>query len=244
MDMIKTKTIIAAMAMSMAVTVQAQTFKLNSDGYFNAGGTDVMAFSDFYPEGHQGGVCVIMNGLRIATNGDIRLEATPGQWQPVPKQLSRKAEGNRIVTTLCYPDSSRHMTGFNPMVYPNWNVNYTVTVEPQGKGLLVTVDLDTPVPDFLLGKVGFNLEFYPGYLFGKPWVMDKQSGFYPQQPNAPLLQVATNRGHDGNYFAGRGLKADLAQLDGEGYSPLRADDIIAEPYAVGCRFTSRPDDKG
>jgi len=239
----KIKTIIAVIAMSTVVTAQGQTFRLNADGYFNAGGTDVMAFSDFYPEGHQGGVCVIMNGLRIATNGDIRLEATPGQWQPVPKQLSRKTEGNRIVTTLCYPDSSRHMTGFNPMVYPDWNVKYTVNVEPQGKGFLVTVDLDTPVPDFLLGKVGFNLEFYPGYLFGKPWVMDQQSGIYPQQPNAPLLQMATNRGHDGNFFAGKGLKADLAQLDGKGYSPLRADDIIAEPYAVGTKFTSRPDDK-
>jgi len=241
--MIKPKTIIAVIAMSAAITVQAQTFRLNTDGYFNAGGTDVMAFSDFYPEGHQGGVCVIMNGQRIATNGDIRLEATPGQWQPVPKQLSRKADGNHIVTTLCYPDSSRHLTGFNPMVYPDWHVNYTVTVEPQGRGILVTVDLDNPVPDFLLGKVGFNLEFFPGYLFGKPWVMDQQSGIYPQQPNAPLLQVATNRGHDGNYFAGKGLKADLAQLDGEGYSPLRADDIIAAPYAVGSKFTSRPDDK-
>ena len=238
----KAKTIIAVIAMSI-VTAQAQTFQLNADGYFNAGGTDVMAFSDFYPEGHQGGVCVIMNGLRIATNGDIRLEATPGQWQPVPKQLNRKTEGNCIVTTLCYPDSSRHMTGFNPMAYPEWNVKYIVKVEPQGKGILVTVDLDTPVPDFLLGKVGFNLEFYPGYLFGKPWVMDLQSGIYPQQPNAPLLQLATNRGYDGNYFAGKGLKADLAQLDGEGYSPLRADDIIAEPYAVGNKFTSRPDDK-
>lgn len=242
-NMKKIKTIFAVIALSTAITGQAQTFQLNGEGYFNAGGTDVMAFSDFYPEGHQGGVCVIMNGLRIATNGDIRLEATPGQWQPVPKQLSRKTEGNRIVTTLCYPDSSRHMKGFNPMVYPDWNVKYTVSVEPQGKGLLVTVDMDTPVPDFLLGKVGFNLEFYPGYLFGKPWVMDQQSGIYPQQPNAPLLQVSTNRGHDGDFFTGKGLKADLTQLDGEGYSPLRADDIIAEPYAVGNKFTSRPDDK-
>lgn len=241
--MTRIKTIFAVISLLTAITGHAQTFRLNADGYFNAGGTDVMAFSDFYPEGHQGGVCVIMNGLRIATNGDIRLEATPGQWQPVPKQLSRKTDGNRIVTTLCYPDSSRHMTGFNPMVYPDWNVNYVVTVEPQGKGLLVTVDLDTPVPDFLIGKVGFNLEFYPGYLFGKPWVMDQQSGIYPQQPNSPLLQVTTNHGHEGNFFAGKGLKADPAQLDGEGYSPLRADDIIAEPYAVGTKFTSRPDDK-
>ena len=226
-----------------AMTVSAQTFRLNSEGYFNAGGTDVMAFSDFYPEGHQGGVCVIMNGHRIATNGDLRLEATPGQWQPVPKQLKREVVGNRIVTTLCYPDSSRHMTGFNPMVYPDWQVSYTVTIEPQGRSIVVTVDLDKPVPDFLLGKVGFNLEFFPGELFGKPWVMDDLTGIYPQQPNAPLLSQPTNRGHDGDFFAGKGQKADLARLDGEGYSPLRADDIIAAPYAEGRKFTSRPDDK-
>ena len=241
--------LLIALAMT-SLTTTAQTFQLNSDGYFNAGGTDVMAFSDFYPEGHQSGVCVIMNGHRIASNGDIRLEATPGQWQPVPKQLSRRVvtpeeggNGGRIITTLCYPDSSRHLTGFNPMVYPEWNVNYTVTVEPQGKSILVTVDLNNPVPDFLLGKVGFNLEFFPGELFGKPWLMDDQSGIYPQQPNTPLLQVPTNRGHDGNYFAGRGQKANLEQLDGTGYSPLRADDIIAAPYAIGRKFTSRPDDR-
>jgi hypothetical protein len=226
----------------MAQTAYAQTFQLNSEEYFTAGGTDVMAFSDFYPEGHQGGVCVIMNGVRIATNGDIRMEATPGQWQPVPKQLKREVKGNRIVTTLCYPDSSRHLTGFNPMVYPDYQFTYTVNVEPQDRGILVTVDLDKPVPDFLLGKVGFNLEFFPGELFGKPWLMDNQSGIYPQQPNGPLLQLPTNRGHDGQFFAGKGQKADLVQLDGKGYSPLRADDIIAEPYAVGRKFTSRPDD--
>ena len=174
------------MMLTATQLLSAQSFKINADGYFNAAGVDVMAFSDFYPEGHQGGVCVIMNGRRVATNGDIRMEPTPGQWQPVPKQVSRKVEGNCIVTTLCYPDSSRHMTGFNPMVYPQYEVTYTVSVEPQDKGVLVTVDLDKPVPDYLLGKVGFNFEFFPGDLFGKPWVMDEQTGIYPQQPNAPL----------------------------------------------------------
>lgn len=66
---------ILLMALAMtSLTASAQTFQLTNEGYFNAGGTDVMAFSDFYPEGHQGGVCVIMNGHRIATNGDIRLD--------------------------------------------------------------------------------------------------------------------------------------------------------------------------
>ncbi len=223
-------------------TTGNQGFSLTPDGYFQNGGIDVMAFSDFYPEGHQGGVCVIMNGQRIATNGDIRLEATPGQWQPVPKQISREAKDGRIVTTLCYPDSSRHMKGFNPMVYPDYQFTYTVNVESQGQGVLVTVDIDKPVPDYLLGKVGFNLEFFPGLLFGKPWLMDAQSGIYPQQPNSPLMTTQPNRLHTGDYFTGQGLTTDLEQLDGHGYSPLIADDIIAEPYAVGRRFTSRPDD--
>ena len=231
-----------AMLLSVASTVAAQDFKLNDSGYYTADGVDVMAFSDFYPEGHQGGVSVLMNGQRVATNGDLRMEATPGQWQPVPKQLKREIEGNAIVTTLCYPDSSRHLTGFNPTVYPDYQVIYKVRVEPQGDGILVTVDLDKPVPEFLLGKVGFNLEFYPGDLFGKPWLMDNQSGTYPRQPNGPLMRTQPNQLHNGNYHqAGKPL-ADMKQLNGKGYSPMIADDIIAEPYAVGRKFTSRPDE--
>ncbi|MCR4766218.1 MAG: glycoside hydrolase family 9 protein [Bacteroidaceae bacterium] len=224
------------------INTSAQQFKLNTSGYFNNQGVDVMAFNDFYPEGHQGGVSVLMNGHRVATNGDIRMEATPGQWQPVPKQLSRKIEGNRIVTTLCFPDSARHLTGFNPMVYPDYVFNYTVTTEAQGTSIVVTVDLDKPVPQELLGKVGFNLEFFPGWLFGKPWVMDGQSGIYPQQPNSPLAYTKQNFGFNGNFHDGKKPLADPKQLNGTGYSPLIADDIISEPYAVGKKFTSRPDD--
>ena len=234
--------LLTAFMMLAGQWLSAQTFQLLPDGYFKQGGVDVMAFSDFYPEGHQGGVCVIMNGQRIATNGDIRMEATPGQWQPVPKQLSRKVEGNRIITTLCYPDSSRHLTGFNPMVYPDYQFTYQVNVESQGKSIVVTVDLDKPVPDFLLGKVGFNLEFFPGWLFGKPWLMDNQSGIYPQQPNSPMLTTPANNQHIGDFFAGKGQKADIDHLNAIGYSPYTADQLIAAPYAVGHKFTSRPDD--
>lgn len=127
-------------------TLHAQDFKLTSSGYFKNQGVDIMAFDDIYPEGHQGGVCIIMNGHRVATNGDIRLEATPGQWQPVPKQLDRKLGDNSITATLCYPDSSRHLTGFNPMIYPDLHLIYTVNVESKGKNIEVTVDLDRPIP--------------------------------------------------------------------------------------------------
>ncbi len=228
----------------LAAGTDAQTtFKLNSGGYFNAGGVDAMAFNDYYPEGHQGGICVIMNGNRIATNGDIRFEPTPGQWQPVPRQVKREIVGNKIITHLAYPDSSRHMTGFNPMLYPDIQLTYSVTLEAYGKGLLVTVDLDQEIPDRFLGKVGFNLEFFPGSLFGKPWIMDDRTGIFPQQANAPLELRESYTEHLGDFHpAGRSEVKDLARLERGAYDPYTADRIVAAPYAVGKVFTVLADD--
>ena len=160
----------------------------------------------------------------------------------MPKQLDRKLGDNSITATLCYPDSSRHLTGFNPMIYPDFHFNYTVKVEGKGDHVEVTVDLDRPVPQEFLGKVGFNMEFFPGALFGKPWIMDNQSGIFPQQPNSPLATTSPNYLHTGNYHPEGQPLADMDNLIGKGYSPIVADDIISEPYAVGRKFTSRPDD--
>src|SRR5512136_1556803 len=87
---------------------QQSSFTLNKLEYFERGGVNVMAFQDIYPEGHQGGVAVIMHGKRIATNGDLRLDETPGQWQPIPKQKKRIADkaDNSITAYLTYPDSA------------------------------------------------------------------------------------------------------------------------------------------
>ena len=241
--MIFKKLSVALAALLCAAGLGAQDFRINASGYFNKDGVDVMAFNDFYPEGHQGGISVLMNGHRVASNGDIRFDATPGQWQPVPKQLNRKVEGEKIITTLCFPDSSRHFTGFNPMIYPDYRVTYTVTLEPQGKGFLVTVDLDKPVPENLLGRAGFNIEFFPGDLFGKPWIMDKKQGIYPQQPNSPVIEQESYVYRSvGDFKPERALAADIDHLIDKGYSPYTADAVIAEPYAVGKVFTSRPDD--
>ena len=223
---------------------RAQAFTLCPEGYFRQEGVDVMAFYDFYPEGHQGGVCIIMNGKRVATNGDLRFEATPGQWQPVPRQISREVRKDAIVATLAYPDSSRHLTGFNPMVYPDVVVEYTVTTRAVGDHIEVTLDLDRPIPEAFIGKAGFNLEFFPGSLFGKPWMMDDHTGIYPRQPNSPLLMTEPNYKHTGDFHQEGRPSIDFDRLiaEGSGYNPIVADDIIAMPYAVGRKFISRPDD--
>jgi len=169
---------------------QQQSFTLNKLEYFERGGVNVMVFQDIYPEGHQGGVAVIMHGNRLATNGDIRLDETPGQWQPIPKQLERKIDsaGNSITVRLVYPDPAINRKGFNPIEYPDLNLSYTVNVKAQGESILVTVDLDNPVPKEFIGKVGFNMELFPGVLFGKSWYMDKQTGIFPRQANGPAME--------------------------------------------------------
>lgn len=162
--------------------------KLNDKEYFEIPGLNVMVFQDIYPEGHQGGLGIIQNGVRVATNGDIRLEPTPGQWAPIPKQQTRIVDkaNNEIRVTLSYPDSSRHMKGFNPINYPDLYFKYTVKVTTQGNSILVTVDLDKPLPKEWIGKAGFNFEFYPPALFGKSWLLGGKSGLFPRQPNGPV----------------------------------------------------------
>ena len=64
-------------------------FQLDSrTGYFKNNGVDVMAFMDIYPVGHQAGVSMIMHGKRIATNGDLRFEPTPGRGRPFRSSLT------------------------------------------------------------------------------------------------------------------------------------------------------------
>ena len=67
----------------------SQSLRINDHEYFEKPGLNVMVFFDIYPEGHQGAVGIIQNGTRVATNGDLRLEPTPGQWQPIPKVSKR-----------------------------------------------------------------------------------------------------------------------------------------------------------
>jgi len=170
---------------------QDPTLKLNELEYFEMPGLNVMVFQDIYPEGHQGGIGIIQNGVRVASNGDLRLEPTPGQWQPIPKQLKRVVERelNQITVTLAYPDPARDRKGFNPIVYPDdLKLSYQVRVKSEGKHFLVFVDLDQPLPSEWVGKVGFNLELYPDDLAGKTWYLGSQSGMFPPQPNGPVAK--------------------------------------------------------
>ena len=160
---------------------------LNELEYLEMPGLDVMLAHDYYPESHQGGVGVIQNGMRVATNGDLRLEATPGQWQPVPRVGKRMVDRARqeISVRMQYPDPEKNRRGFNPLIYPDLDLSYTVRIRPDGRSFRVVVDLDRPLPEEWVGRVGFNFELFPGLLFGKSYYMDEQFGTFPRQANGP-----------------------------------------------------------
>jgi len=161
--------------------------RLNEREYFEMPGANVMVFQDIYPEGHQGGVNLIQHGVRVASNGDLRLGPTPGQWAPIPKQNKRvvNRDGNEITVWLSYPDESRNRKGFNPIDYPDLKLSYRVRVHGEGASVRVTVDLDQPLPSEWVGKAGFNIELYPGALFGKTWYLGGHSGIFARQADGP-----------------------------------------------------------
>ncbi len=94
---------------------------INGRGYYHLQGLDIMMFDDFYSEGHQGGLTIVQFGTRVAANGDVRIDPTPGQWSPVPKVGERTVDGKKgiIEVNLQYPDSSKEGKGFNPIIYPH-----------------------------------------------------------------------------------------------------------------------------
>ena len=132
----------------------AQTQKdklvIGKAGYFEMPGLNVLVYNNTFPEGHQGGVEIIQHGNRVATNGELRLNATPGQWQPIPKlgtghesigvsPMDGSAQGriidslkNEISISCSYPDSSRMRKGFNPIIYPDLQLKYNCTGESRG----------------------------------------------------------------------------------------------------------------
>ena len=171
-------------------SIAQQKLQINDKGYFDMQGLNVTVFADFYPDGHQTGVTIIQHGSRVAANGDLRLEASPGQWSPVPKGAKTNTidkENGMFTQKMWYPDSSKNRKGFNPILYPDLTFSYDVEVRAlEGSSFSVAIHLDEELPQEWIGKVGFHFELFPGELFGKSWILDDQTGIFPIQPNGPI----------------------------------------------------------
>src|SRR5690606_34979706 len=120
--------------------------------YFEKQGVNVLVYSNLFTGGFNdeknAGIELIHHGVRTAQGGAVRLSHTPEQWDLVPEIPYRRIdrETNSIEAMLTYKD---------------YNFESRVVVTAKGKGVEIAVYLDTPVPQALEGKAGFNLEFLP-----------------------------------------------------------------------------------
>jgi hypothetical protein len=90
-----------------------------------------------------------------------------------------------ISVHMSFPDETKDRKGFNPISYPDLDLGYVIKVRPDGKSFRIVIDLDRPLPAAWVGKVGFNLELFPGSLFGKSYVAGDHFGTFPRQANGP-----------------------------------------------------------
>nr|WP_315199304.1 glycoside hydrolase family 9 protein [uncultured Flavobacterium sp.] len=153
----------------------AQKLVLNEKEYFETQGLNVLVFSNEYNgmffDEKTAGIEFIHHGVRTVTGGAVRLHNTPEQWDLIPKMISRKIDKstNTIEVALRYEE---------------FDFDSRLTVTPKGKGFVITVFLDKPVPKVLEGKAGFNMEFIPTSYFESNYLVDGRAGTFPRYPSS------------------------------------------------------------
>jgi len=147
---------------------------LNDNDYFEKPGLNVLVFSNWYDglfsDSKTSGVELIHHGERTATNGDVRLNVTPEQWDIIPQFKERKI--NR---------EDQSIEAF--MEYPDQHFSYSIKVKRNEQGVRISINLPQPLPHALEGRAGFNLEFLPAVYFHKAFMMDATTGTFPLYPS-------------------------------------------------------------
>lgn len=123
------------------------------------------------------GMEMILHGERIATDGDIRLLPTPEQWDACPTSSSHGA---------IEADGALYNNG----AFDDFGFTYTTKVTPEPGGFKVSVTLDKPLPERLVGRAGFNLEFLPAIYRNKTYSVDGETtGVIPATPSSSMVKM-------------------------------------------------------
>lgn len=149
---------------------QTNDLVLNDSSYFETRGLNYFVFSnnydDMFDDSKVSAVEIIQHGIRIATNGDVRLNPTPGQWDKLPRFIRRTVDkaAKRIQVEL---------------EYPQYAFAYTLSGEARDGGFYLSISTDKALPDSLVGVAGLNLEFFPPLFVEHSYLMDGKPGLFP-----------------------------------------------------------------
>ncbi len=167
----------------MAGAAAAEPLHLNDKGYFEKRGVNVLVFSNWYDglfsDSKISGVELIQHGVRTMTNGDVRMMPTPGQWDETAVMVDRQVSPGGVIDVT--------------LKYPQYDFTYKIHAEPVGDAMRVDVWLDKVLPDVLVGKAGFNLEFLPAAYFHKSYMADGVAGSFPLYPSGPMKTLGPPR---------------------------------------------------
>jgi len=195
--------------------------KVTDSGYLDAQGFSVILYhSRFHPifvDQKNTAMEMILHGERIATNGDVRLMPTPEQWDLVAQLKGRDADkvNNRLTAQLSFPD---------------YQMDYVLEVAAEPGGVRVSVNLQQPLPERLIGRAGFNLEFLPSVYMDKAYIVEGgTSGVFPRSPQDPMV-IAPPRPGDP-----KKLPYQQEWDEAKGYTQ-------PEPFATGKSITLGADD--
>ena len=155
--------------------------QVTDTGYLNTQGFSVFLYdSTYHPvfvDQKNTAMEMILHGQRIATNGDVRLMPTPEQWDLVATLKGRHA------------DKAKNQLSAD-LAFPTFDLSYTLVVEAEPGGVKVSVNLDQPLPQRLVGRAGFNLEFLPSIYMGKAYLVNgSTAGIFPRTPDDPMVKV-------------------------------------------------------
>jgi hypothetical protein len=173
---------LAACLMASAVIgpafAQQAPMTLGEKDYFEKQGVNVLVFSNWYDglfaDSKISGVEIIQHDKRIATNGDVRLSATPGQWDPIGRMVERNVDPQTGAIEAL-------------LEYPNFDFRYRIRAERKDGSVVLAVILDQPLPAALAGKAGLNLEFLPSAYFHKSLIADGEAGLFPLHPSSDMV---------------------------------------------------------
>lgn len=210
--------VLAVVMVSLISPAQAKDdLTLNDKDYFEKSGLNVLVFSNWYDglfsDSKTSGVELIHHGERTVTNGDVRLNATPEQWDMTPMFKERKI--NRAEQSI---EAFLH--------YPDEQFDFSIKVIKNAAGVRLTVNLPKPLPKSLEGKAGFNLEFLPAAYFHKSFLMDDQAGGFPVYPTG-LKEI---NGKADPVALAQGQQLVLAPEDAERRVSIQSTNIPLELY--------------
>ena len=196
--------------------------EINNRGYFETQGVNVLVYSNRYQgvfcDEKTAGIEIIQRGVRIATGGGVRLMNTPEQWD-IYSTLTERTIDTLGGVINCH------------FKYQDYEFDYDLKVQEEGIGFRVSVILDKPVPENLVGKAGLNMEFFPATYYGKTYLVDGQSEIFPRYPSSDT-EMRPNEEKIPQFWG-------LSTFDDRG----RNEFIVPKPISKGHTIVVAPEDE-